>query len=134
MNSKLQQNLVTFLFCLSHYLFVKNLGAGEGGPQPSLIYTLDYNICSFSFRSYANPTIVSPPATPRARSETEDDYETTDVDSTSVSRSTAFTTSTAQPSKKKGPSSFELDSSHYMGIDAVKKLRMHYNVNKVLRT
>ena len=85
----------------------------------------------FSFRSYASPTRVSPPATPRARSETEDDYETTDADSTTVSRSTAFTTSTAQPSKKKGPSSFELDSSHYMGIDAVKKLRMHYNVNKV---
>lgn len=84
----------------------------------------------FSFRSYAGPTTVSPPATPRARSETEDDYETTDADSTTVGTSTAFTTSTAQPSKK-GPSSFELDSSHYMGIDAVKKLRMHYNVNKV---
>ena len=80
---------------------------------------------------------ISPPATPRARSETEDDYEsrsertTTDIDSTTVSRSTAITASTAQPSRKKGPSSFELDSSHYMGIDAVKKLRMHYNVNKV---
>ena len=87
----------------------------------------------FSFRSYASPITVSPPATPRARSETEDDFETTDVDSTTVSRSIAFTTSTAQPStrKQKGPSSFELDSSHYMGIDAVKKLRMHYNVNKV---
>ena len=79
---------------------------------------------------------ISPPATPRARSETEDDYEcsertTTDIDSTTISRSTAFTASTAQTSKKKGPSNFELDSSHYMGIDAVKKLRMHYNVNKV---
>jgi hypothetical protein len=89
-------------------------------------------IYNFSFRSYASPTTISPLATPRARSETEDDYETTEVDSTTVSRSTAFTTSTAQPSKQKGPSNFELDSSHYMGIDAVKKLRMHYNVNKVL--
>lgn len=94
-----------------------------------------YFISSFSFRSYASPMTVSPPATPRARSETEDDYEsstTADVDSTTISRSTAFTTSTAQTSKKKGPSNFELESSHYMGIDAVKKLRMHYNVNKVL--
>lgn len=85
------------------------------------------------FRSYASPAIVTPLATLRARSETEDEIEsseriTTDVDSTTISKSTAITSSTT---KKKGPSNFELDNSHYMGIDAVKKLRMHYNVNKV---
>ena len=69
-------------------------------------------------------------ATSTVKSDTEEDVEselTTDMDSrlgTSVSTAT-------QASKKKGPSSFDLDSSHYMGIDAVKKLRMHYNVNKV---
>lgn len=83
------------------------------------------------FRSYATPLTGSPPATPLAKSDTEDDFEseiTTDVDSR---QGTSISTST-QPSKRKGPSNFELESSHYMGIDAVKKLRMHYNVNKVL--
>ena len=28
-------------------------------------------------------------------------------------------------------SKFDMESSKYMGIDAVKKLRLHYNINKV---
>ena len=73
---------------------------------------------------------VSTSATALTRSDTEDDIEsevTTDVESR---QSMAVSTST-RPSKKKGASNLELESSHYMGIDAVKKLRMHYNVNKV---
>lgn len=73
---------------------------------------------------------VSTSATALTRSDTEDDIEsevTTDVESR---QSMAVSTST-RPSKKKGASNLELESFHYMGIDAVKKLRMHYNVNKV---
>jgi len=29
-------------------------------------------------------------------------------------------------------SGFNLETSQYMGIDAVKKLRLHYNINKVI--
>ena len=65
-----------------------------------------------------------------ARSDTEDDIESDVITDIGSYQSATVSTST-QPSKKKGPSNFELESSHYMGIDAVKKLRMHYNVNKV---
>ena len=64
------------------------------------------------------------------RSDTEDDVEsevTTDIES---HRSAAVSAST-RLSKKKGAMNLELDSCHYIGIDAVKKLRMHYTVNKV---
>lgn len=76
-----------------------------------------------SASSYAPTTTV--------KSDAEDDVEsefTTDMDS----RMSTSISTTTQPSKKKGTSSFELDTSHTMGIDAVKKLRMHYNVNKVI--
>jgi len=33
---------------------------------------------------------------------------------------------------KEAASGFNLETSQYMGIDAVKKLRLHYNINKVI--
>lgn len=75
-------------------------------------------------------TVSAASGTTMTRSDTEDDIEsevTTDVES---HRSTVVSTST-RLSKKKGAMNLELDSCHYIGIDAVKKLRMHYNVNKV---
>lgn len=92
-------------------------------------HKLFFQLLSSSFTTTVT-SASSYAATSTVKSDTEEDVEselTTDMDSrlgTSVSTAT-------QASKKKGPSSFDLDSSHYMGIDAVKKLRMHYNVNKV---
>lgn len=40
-------------------------------------------------------------------------------------------TSTRTSSKRKDPTSFEMESSRYMGYDAVKRIRFHYAVNKV---
>ena len=45
-------------------------------------------------------------------------------------RSTIVSTST-RADRKQGPSGFELENSEYMGIDAVKKLKTHYTINRV---
>ncbi|XP_064382815.1 uncharacterized protein LOC135331544 [Halichondria panicea] len=68
-----------------------------------------------------NPPVsytTSPPVT-----DAEDDLES--------HRSTIVSTSTVGQ-RKQGPSNFELESSQYMGIDAVKKLRSHYTINKII--
>jgi len=54
-------------------------------------------------------------------SETEDD----DMES---HRSTVVSTSTR---RNKKPTQFDIESAQYMGIDAVKKLRTHYTINRV---
>lgn len=75
-----------------------------------------------SFDSSINPPPsfhATPPVT-----DTEDDMES--------HRSTVVSSSTRTlPQKKQTPSNFELESSQYMGIDAVKKLRLHYTINRV---
>lgn len=59
-------------------------------------------------------------------------HETSDAIST---RSMAVSSSDTQGSTKErsavGPSNTELENSHYAGIDAVKKLRENYNINRV---
>ena len=76
----------------------------------------------YSHRSVNAPPSfnASPPVT-----DTEDDLES--------HRSTIVSTST-RADKKQGPSGFELESSQYMGIDAVKKLKTHYTINRVYNT
>ncbi len=58
----------------------------------------------------------------RAHTDTEDDLESHHSTVVSVSTTGA---------RNQGPSNFQLESSQYMGIDAVKKLRTHYIINRV---
>ena len=71
------------------------------------------------FSRSINPPLsfhATPPVT-----DTEDDIES--------HRSTIV--SSTLPQKKQTPSNFELETSQYMGLDAVKKLRLHYTINRV---
>ena len=52
------------------------------------------------------------------------------MDSESV-RTTTSTTTRVSRVKGQGPTSFELESARYMGIDAIKKLKAHFNINRV---
>ncbi len=88
---------------------------------------IDYNVYITIVSSPPSPPVrsmnppvsftTSPPVT-----DTEDDLES--------HKSTIVSTSTVGR-RKQGPSNSELESSQYMGIDAVKKLRSHYTINRV---
>ena len=75
------------------------------------------------------PGAVSPQATPLVRSDTEDGLE-----SAPTSASDIATTQQRGPiSGFRGEATYKYGSSEGAGIDAVKKLRLHYNINKVRR-